>query len=102
MTCYVPSLTEKDIAKLALAIQQLAAGRSNATGSVTLTLSAATTTVSDPNCAAGSTILLSPTTANAAAAVATTYVSATANGSFTLSHTSSTTAGRTFSYAIVG
>ena len=42
---FVPGTTETDLRKVILAIQQLAAGRSNATGSITLTLNQPTTTV---------------------------------------------------------
>jgi len=104
MTAYVPGLTETDPKKIVLAVQQLAAGRSNATGTVTLAAGAATTVVTDKNCAAGSTPLLTPTTANAAAEIGngTLYVSAIANGSFTITHANSATTGRTFLYAFVG
>ncbi len=107
MTAYVPGLSETDLKKIILAIQQLAAGRSNAVGTVTLATGAATTVVT-PNAAglvaAGSTPILTPTTANAAAEVGngTMYVSAVANGSFTITHANSATTGRTFLYAILG
>ncbi len=104
MVAYVPGITEIDLKKIVLSIQQLAAGRSNAVGTVTLALSAATTVVTDKNCAAGSVILFMPTTANAAAEIGngTMYVSAVANGSFTITHANSAVAGRTFLYAIHG
>jgi len=107
MTAYVPGITETDPKKIVLAIQQLAAGRSNATGTVTLTTGAATTTVTPTQTgtiAAGSTPILTPTTANAAAEVGngTMYVSAVANGSFTITHANSATTGRTFLWAILG
>jgi hypothetical protein len=104
VTAYVPGITETDLKKINLAIQQLAAGRSNATGTVTLKPSAAITVVNDNNCAAGSTPLLTPTTANAAAEIGngTLYVSAVANGSFTITHANSGTMGRTFLYALQG
>jgi hypothetical protein len=104
MTAYVPGITETDPKKINLAIQQLAAGRSNATGTVTLRTAATTTVVTDSNCAAGSTPLLTPMTANAAAEIGngTLYVSAVANGSFTITHANSATSGRTFLYALQG
>lgn len=104
MTAYVPGITETDLKKIVLAIQQLAAGRSNAVGSVTLTVSAATTTVTDNNCAVGSVPILVPTTANAAAEIGngTMYISAVANKSFTITHANSATTGRTFLYALHG
>lgn len=104
MTVLLPGITETDLKKINLSIQQLGAGRSNAVGSVTLTVSVATTTVTTSNCASGSTPILTPTTANAAAEVGngTMYVSAVANGSFTITHANSGTTGRTFLYAILG
>jgi hypothetical protein len=104
MTAYVPGMTETDLKKIVLALQQLAAGRSNAVGTVTLATGVATTVVTDKNCAAGSTPLLTPVTANAATEFGngTLYVSAVANGSFTLTHASSATTGRTFLYALHG
>lgn len=104
MTAYAPGITETDLKKIVLAIQQLAAGRSNAVGSVTLATGLSTTTVSTPNCAAGSTPILTPATANAAIELGngTMYVSAVANGSFTITHANSATTGRTFLYAILG
>lgn len=104
MTVFAPGITETDLKKIILAIQQLAAGRSNAVGTVTLTASAASTTVADNNCASGSTVLFTPTTANAAAEIGngTMYLSAVANKSFTITHANSATTGRTFLYAIIG
>ena len=104
MTAYVPGITETDLKKIVLALQQVAAGRSNAVGSVTLTTGAATTTVATTNCTSASTPILTPASANAAAELGngTLYVSAVANGSFTLAHANSATTGRTFLYAILG
>ena len=104
MTAFAPGIAETDLKKIVLAIQQLAAGRSNAVGSVTLTTGSPTTTVSTRNCAAGSTPILTPATANAATELGngTIYVSAVANGSFTITHANSATTGRTFFYAILG
>jgi hypothetical protein len=104
VTAFVPGITETDLKKIILAIQQLAAGRSNATGTVTLVTGAATTLVTDGNCAAGSTPLLTPITANAAIELGngTLYVSAVTNGAFTVTHANSATAGRTFLYALHG
>ena len=104
MTAYVPGVTETDLKKIILAIQQLAAGRSNAVGTVTLATGSATTVVTDKNCAPGSTPLLTPTTANAAteAGNGTMFISAVTNGSFAITHANSATTGRTFLYAIHG
>ena len=104
MTAYVPGITETDLKKIVLALQHLAAGRSNAVGSVTLATGSATTTVTTANCAQGSTPILTPASASAAAEVGngTMYVSAVANGSFTITHANSAMAGRTFLFAILG
>ena len=104
MTAYVPGSGEPDVRKLVLSLQQLAAGRSNAVGSKTLTTGSATTIVIDKNCAAGSVPILVPTTANVATELGngTLYISAVANGSFTITHANSATANRTFLYALLG
>lgn len=104
MTAYVPGVDETDLKKLILSLQQVAAGRSNAVGSVTLTASTTTTTVSDDNCAEGTTPILVPTTAHASAEFGngTIYISAVANKSFTITHASNTQADRTFLYALIG
>jgi hypothetical protein len=106
MTVYLPGLDEKDLRKVILAVQQLGAGRSNAIGSVTLTPSAGTTTVTPltGTCSSISVPILVPTTANAAAEVGngTMYISAVTNASFTITHANSATTGRTFLYALHG
>lgn len=104
MTAYVPGITETDLKKIVLALQQLAAGRSNAVGSVTLATGSATTTVTTDNCAQGSTPILTPASASAAAEIGngTMYVSSVAKGSFTITHANSATPGRIFLYAVLG
>jgi hypothetical protein len=104
MTVRVPGLNEKDLTAFAAAIQQLAAGRSNAVGVVTLTASATSTTKTDKNCAAGTVPILVPTTANAAAALGTTYIptATVSNGSFVIQHASAASVDRTFLYALHG
>lgn len=84
------------------AVNALGSGRSNAIGSVTLTASATTTTVTDRRAAIDSVITLMPTTSNAAAAIGSTYVSSRGIGTFTLTHASNAQADRTFKYAIQG
>lgn len=104
MTARVVNRDEKDLSVFALAINELTQGRSNATGSVTLTESAASTAVSNDNFAPGSTVYFTATTANAAAEVGngTMYVSARAKGTFTITHANNAQTDRTFLYAIVG
>lgn len=86
------------------AIRQLAQGRNNATGSVTLTASATSTVVSSDIVNDTDTVLLSPMTANAAAEIGagTAYVSAVAKGSFTITHANAVSTDRTFRYAVFG
>lgn len=106
MTVYVPSLLDT-LQNAIRSIQQLASGRSNAIGVVTLAASAASTTVTDPNCAAGTTILLTPATAHAAAEIATggtmyIPVATIANGSFVIQHANNSQTDRIFRYALHG
>lgn len=91
-----------DPRQVAGVIRNLVDGKINATGSVTLTASSATTAVTDFRSGGDSVILLMPRTANAATALATTYVSARAKQSFTLTHANNAQTDRTFSYVILG
>jgi hypothetical protein len=102
MSALVLAPNETDSVKVAAAVNQLAQGRSNATGSVTLAVSATSTTVTAPNCSTGSVVLLMPKTANAAGAIGTTYVSTIANKSFTLTHANNAQADRTFGWIALG
>ena len=76
-------------------------GAGNNTSNVTLTVSATSTVVTDQRSGPDAFIGLMPTTANAAAALATTYISVT-KGSFTITHASNTQSDRTFRYCIMG
>ncbi|MGJ5074573.1 hypothetical protein [Bradyrhizobium oligotrophicum] len=102
MSGYSVSTQEKDPSKFALAIQSLYNGRSNATGTVTLAAGATTTTVNPPNCAAQSAVFLFPRTANAAAALASTFISAVGKQSFTIAHANNSQTDRTFFYVCLG
>lgn len=97
-----PSPNEKDMFRVVRGIRDLFEGRRNTTGTVTLTANAASTTVTHANFGAASVPQLMPTTANAAAALATTYVSARTNGTFTLSHANNAQNDKTFYYSIDG
>jgi hypothetical protein len=77
-------------------------GRSNATGLVTLTANATTTTVSKATINANAGLFLFPRTANAAAALATTHVSSVAAGSFVLTHANNAQTDRHFHYLVIG
>lgn len=97
-----PATSDRDLTSIVQSIRELWEGRSDAKGTCTLAAGATTTTVSATNCGVNSRILLSPTTANAAGALATTYVSAVAKGQFTLTHANAVSTDRTFFYAIQG
>jgi hypothetical protein len=102
MTAQIVSSDERDIRKVIFALNETTRGRSNATNTVTLTANTTTTTVTAVNCAEGSQVFLSPKTANAAGAVATTYISAIANGEFTITHANNAQVDKTFGYVCLG
>lgn len=102
MTAYIVHTNETDLTKHAFGQQQLAQGRSNAVGTFTLTANTTTTTVTATNCGAGSVVLFSPKTANAAAAYATTYYSSVSAGSFVITHANNAQTDRTFGYETRG
>ena len=97
---------ENDQKKQNSVIRQLLEGRSNAIGTVTLTHDgvATTTTVTAPNCGAGSIPFLFPRTANAASKVATTYVLAAdvTSGQFIVTHDATANADETFGWVCFG
>ena len=101
-TLQLPTYDDKSWERTTTAIRSMAEGRSLAVGEVTLTANAASTAVSFTNCSENSKIFLSPTTANAAGAVATTYVSAVGNGTFTLTHANNAQTDRTFGFVALG
>ncbi len=86
------------------AINSLIDGRSNATGTVTLTANAASTTVTDNKFESSMAVLLQPKTANAAAALATTYITDAnkSKGSFTITHANNAQVDKEFSYVRLG
>lgn len=88
--------------KLAETVNGAMRGKTNNTLSITLAAGAATTVVTDERITANSCIPLAPLTANAAGALATTYWSALANGTGTLTHANNAQADRTFCAAIIG
>lgn len=77
-------------------------GRLASIGTVTLTANAATTDVADLRAGIDTVPILVPTTANAAAAIGTTYVSARGKQTFTLTHANNAQTDRTFLYFLVG
>lgn len=98
------SLKEKNQDVINQAVAQLQQGRDNATGTVTLTAGAASTVVKAPNCSPSSGVFLFPQTANAAAAVATTYIPASAvgKGQFTITHANNAQVDKIFFYRVSG
>lgn len=77
-------------------------GKSNVTGDLTLTASSTTTVVNDNKFESQMVPLLIPTSANAAAALSTTYVSGRGSGNFTLTHANNSQTDRTFLYVRLG
>ncbi len=97
-------LDEQDQRKQNAVLQQLSEGRSNATGSVTLNSTGATsTTVTAATCGASSAIFLFPQTSiaqsSAAAYVASTDVT---KGQFIVHHSSSTSTSRILHWVALG
>lgn len=104
MSGLLPPSTETNITRIVQGVRDLFQGRSNAMGEFTLTAGATSTVVSAPNCGEQSRISITPQTANAAGAVATTYIpQATVKpGQFTVTHANTGTTDRIFSYSIRG
>lgn len=94
-----PATTDRQLREIVAGAMQ---GKTNNTGTVTLTASSTTTTLTDPRIGAESVILFMPTTANAAGALAGLYVSARGTGTATLTHASTVAVDKTFSYAVIG
>ena len=99
-----PSPMETNLFRIVRGMRDLFEGRRNTTGTVTLAVGSATTTVSHINFGKDSVPILTPLHPNAAVEVGngTIYVSARAQGSFTITHANSATASRTFGYTFDG
>lgn len=95
---------EKDIQRIVDAIIQLNEGRQASVGDVTLRASQTTTVVSFPNCSTECRVFLFPQTANAAAALATTYILKTniLRRQFTITHASNGQTDKDFSFLCIG
>ena len=100
----VPSIQERNPARITQALRDLFAGRSNAVGTVTLRANQTTTTVTGLNVGADSRVFLMPTTANAAAefGAGSIYVGTVAAGTFTITHASNANADKTFFWVALG
>lgn len=88
--------------QIATTVNEQLKGRANNVGEVTLDASVTTTTISDIRIKQTMTAVLIPRTANAAAAMTNVYISAVADGSITLTHSSTATVDRTFDYVLHG
>jgi len=98
----LPTYEDRDLTRIVTAIRQMAAGRSDATGTVYLSPGTTSTTVSFKNCASTSVVVLSPLTEHAAAALPSTYIASVGNGTFTIAHASESTTDRSFGFACLG
>lgn len=88
--------------RIVLAVNNILRGKTNNTGTVTLTANSATSTLTDIRIGINSVILLQPTTANAAGALATTYFGTAGDGTVTINHANNAQTDRTFSYTLTG
>lgn len=95
---------ERDLGRIVDAVNELVEGRQNSIGDVTLTAGATTTVVSFPNCSKDCRVFLFPQTANAAAALATTFIpkAAILQKQFTITHANAATLDRSFSFICIG
>jgi hypothetical protein len=93
---------EKDVHRVVQAVRELVEGRHNAASRFTLTPGATSTVVAHPNCSRDCEPQFSPRTANAAAAVPTTWVSDVSQGSFTVTHLSNGQTDREFGFTVTG
>lgn len=86
------------------AINELIRGRSNATGTVTLTASSTTTTIRVDTINTDAQLFLFPRTAAAATELGagTIYGTVTAAGTVSITHANSASTTRTFGYLVVG
>lgn len=87
------------VRKIAQSVRSILRGGSNSGGVVTLTAGVATTTITDDRIQPASRIFLSPTTANASAAIPTTWISC-GIGSCTINHANNGQTDRTFGWEL--
>lgn len=101
-----PQLYDSDPARhlrnISEAVRQVLDGKVNYVKTVTLRANETTTTVTDTRLGPTSFIGLMPTTANAAGALAGTYISARSDGSATITHANNSQTDKTFVLLIVG
>lgn len=90
------------LTRIASVLNNVLSGKMNNTSVVTLVANSATTTLTDSRIGANSVIGLMPTTANAAAALATTYFDSFVTGACTIHHANNAQVDKTFSFTITG
>jgi len=87
-------------------VARMMQGKTNNTGTVTLTASAATTTITDATIGYASAVIFIPVTSNAAAEIknGTLYYANTSrkNGQLTVNHANNSQTDRDFQYVVVG
>lgn len=90
--------------QIANVLNNVLVGKLLATGTVTLTQNAASTSLQDPRIGVSSFIQFMPTTANAAAEIGagTLYVSARTEGVATLTHANNAQTDRSYTFLVIG
>jgi hypothetical protein len=103
MSGYPLSPADRDPQQHVNAIRATYQGQVDFTGDVTLATGAATTVVKAPTAGVGQRVFLYPQTAAAAAEAATTWAPKVSTpAQFTVHHANNATAGRTFSWEVLG
>ena len=105
VTNYLPRSwsDEKDHrARIVDAINNILKGKLNNGGELTLTANSATSTLTDIRIGIDSVILIQPTTANAAAALANVYFGTPGDGTVTVNHANNAQTDRSFRYVVIG
>ena len=93
---------KEQLRRLVGAVNLVLQGKLNATAELTLKKDAVSTTVSDVRCGVASVILPMATTPSGSSALDQWYVSTRNDGSFVMSHVSTSTSDATLTYAIFG
>lgn len=89
------------VLQIARTVNSILQGKLNATKSVTLTANATSTTLTDSRIGNTSVIILVPTTAHAATAMASVYIDTKLQGTAVIHHPSSANADQTFDVLII-
>jgi hypothetical protein len=103
MTTGYPGLSQTPTPReIAERVNRLLQGKLNAVATLTLTANAASTVLTDTRIGGATWIGLMPTTANAAAALGTTWVSARGTGTATISHANDAQVDKTYAVLLIG